>query len=41
MVSEEITGMDWDTFAVRAKDKKVLLLYPWTNYRNLFLTHLL
>ena len=41
MVSQEITKMDWDTFAERASGKKVLLMYPWTNYRNLFLTHLL
>lgn len=41
MVSQEITKMDWDTFAERASSKKVLLMYPWTNYRNLFLTHLL
>ena len=42
MVSQEdITNMDQDSFAERAAGKKVLLLYPWTNYRNLFLTHLL
>ncbi len=41
MVSQDITNIDLDTFAEKAQGKKILLLYPWTNYRNIFLTHLL
>lgn len=38
---EHITNLTFDTFKQRAAGKKVILLYPWTNYRNLFLTHFL
>lgn len=30
-----------ESFRERASGKKVILLYPWTNYRNLFLSHFL
>jgi len=30
-----------ESFRLRAAGKKVILLYPWTNYRNLFLSHFL
>ncbi len=30
-----------ESFRARAAGKKVILLYPWTNYRNLFLSHFL
>jgi two-component SAPR family response regulator len=36
-----VTRVSFDTFRQRAAGKKVVLLYPWTNYRNLFLTHFL
>jgi DNA-binding SARP family transcriptional activator len=41
MVSQEITKMSFEAFRQRSAGKKVVLLYPWTNYRNLFLTHFL
>jgi two-component SAPR family response regulator len=30
-----------DSFRERSAGKRVVLLYPWTNYRNLFLSHFL
>lgn len=41
MISQTITNVTVDDFRERSAGKKVILLYPWTNYRTLFLTHLL
>ena len=41
MISQDITNMTVAAFRERSEGKKVVLLYPWTNYRNLFLTHFL
>lgn len=41
MISQAITRLTIEDFQQRAEGKKVILLYPWTNYRTLFLTHLL
>ena len=35
----DITGLTAEKFQERAKDAKLLLLYPWTTYRNAFLAH--
>lgn len=40
MLTHEIaTTVSLDTFRQRSAGKKVILLYPWTNYRTLFLSH--
>lgn len=41
MLSQTITNVTIEDFRKRSEGKKVILLYPWTNYRTLFLTHLL
>ncbi len=41
MISQRITNVTVQDFQQRAEGKKVILLYPWTNYRTLFLTHFL
>ena len=41
MLPQEVTNMTIDDFHARSKGKKVILLYPWTNYRTLYLTHFL
>lgn len=41
MIVRDITRVSLDSFRERSEGKKVVLLYPWTNYRNLFLTHFL
>ena len=41
MIHQIVTRVSFDSFHQRAAGKKVILLYPWTNYRNLFLTHFL
>lgn len=41
MVAENITRVTVDMFRKKSAGKKVVLLYPWTNYRTLFLTHFL
>ena len=41
MISQTITNVTVEDFKQRAEGKKVILLYPWTNYRTLFLTHFL
>jgi two-component SAPR family response regulator len=37
----EITSLSLDTFREHSREKKLVLLYPWTNYRNVFLTYYL
>ncbi len=39
MVHEIVTKVTLESFRERSSGKKVVLLYPWTNYRTLFLTH--
>src|SRR5947208_3562045 len=39
MVHEIVTRVSLESFRERSAGKKIVLLYPWTNYRNLFLTH--
>src|SRR6187549_704492 len=39
MIYETATKVSLETFRQRSEGKKVILLYPWTNYRTLFLTH--
>lgn len=41
MLHQVVTNVSFDSFRERSAGKKVVLLYPWTNYRNLFLTHFL
>lgn len=41
MIHQIVTRVSLDSFRERSQGKKVILLYPWTNYRNLFLTHFL
>ena len=41
MIVQAITRVSLSSFRERSAGKKVVLLYPWTNYRNLFLTHFL
>ena len=41
MIVQAITKVSLSSFRERSAGKKVVLLYPWTNYRNLFLTHFL
>ncbi len=41
MLVHQITNVSVESFRQRSEDKKIVLLYPWTSYRNLFLTHFL
>lgn len=41
MLHQVVTNVSLDSFRERSEGKKVVLLYPWTNYRNLFLSHFL
>lgn len=41
MIHQIITRVSLESFRERSAGKKVVLLYPWTNYRNLFLSHFL
>lgn len=41
MIHQVVTHVSFDSFRQRSAGKKVVLLYPWTNYRNLFLSHFL
>ncbi len=41
MLQQLITKVSFDTFRQKTTGKKVILLYPWTNYRNVFLTYFL
>lgn len=41
MLPWQITKMDLATFRERSRGKKVVLLYPWLSYRNVFLAQLL
>ncbi len=39
MVEQVVTKVTLESFRERSSGKKVVILYPWTNYRTLFLTH--
>lgn len=39
MVHEQVTRLSVEGFRQRTAGKKVVLLYPWTTYRSLFLSH--
>lgn len=39
MIHETTTALSLTDFQEKTRGKKVVLLYPWTNYRTLFLTH--
>ncbi len=39
MVHQIVTKVTLESFRERSLGKRVILLYPWTNYRTLFLTH--
>lgn len=41
MIHQVVTRVTLESFRERAEGKKLILLYPWTNYRNLFLSHFL
>ena len=41
MLSHEVTSMTFESFREVSRDKKVVLLYPWTNFRNIFLSYFL
>ncbi|HVU13735.1 MAG TPA: BTAD domain-containing putative transcriptional regulator [Phototrophicaceae bacterium] len=41
MLVHDVTHVSLDSFRQRSAGKKVVLIYPWTNYRNLFLTYFL
>jgi two-component SAPR family response regulator len=39
MIYEQATKVSLESFRQRSAGKKIILLYPWTNYRTLFLGH--
>jgi two-component SAPR family response regulator len=41
MLAHEVTHVSLDSFRQRSAGKKIVLIYPWTNYRNLFLSYFL
>lgn len=41
MLVHQVTHVSLDSFRQRSDGKKIVLIYPWTNYRNLFLTYFL
>ena len=41
MLHQVITRVSLDSFRRRSEGYKVVLMYPWTNYRNLFLSYFL
>lgn len=41
MLYQNVTNLPLDAFKEKAQGKKVVILYPWTNYRNLFLSYFL
>ncbi len=41
MLVHDVTHVSLDSFRQRSAGKKIVLVYPWTNYRNLFLTYFL
>ncbi|PJF22603.1 MAG: hypothetical protein CUN56_05135 [Phototrophicales bacterium] len=41
MIHQVVTRVSLDSFRERSAGKKVVILYPWTSYKNLFLGHFL
>ena len=41
MLSHVVTSVSFDSFRASSEGKKVILLYPWTNHRNIFLSYFL
>ena len=41
MLARNVTNVSFDSFRELSKDKKVILLYPWANFRNIFLSYFL
>lgn len=41
MFLHKVTHVSLDSFHEKSKGKRVALMYPWTNYRNLFLAYFL
>lgn len=41
MLSHAITSVSFESFRASSEGKKVILLYPWTNHRNIFLSYFL
>lgn len=38
MISQEVTNVSFESFRASSAGKKVVILYPWANYRNVFLS---
>ena len=41
MLSHEVTSVSFESFRASSAGKKVVLLYPWSNFRNVFLSYFL
>ena len=41
MLSHAVTNISFESFRASSEGKKVILLYPWTNHRNVFLSYFL
>lgn len=41
MLSHVVTSVSFESFRASSEGKKVVLLYPWTNHRNVFLSYFL
>lgn len=41
MLAHTITDLSFESFRASSEGKKVILLYPWTNHRNIFLSYFL
>lgn len=41
MINQVITRVSLESFREKSAGKKIILLYPWSNYRQLFLSHFL
>ena len=41
MFSHDVTNVSFDSFMSITEGKRVVLLYPWSNYRNVFLSYFL
>ena len=41
MLARNVTNVSFESFRELSKNKKVILLYPWANFRNIFLSYFL
>ena len=41
MLSHVVTSVSFESFRASSEGKKIILLYPWTNHRNIFLSYFL